>query len=184
MEKKKFSPKGLIIALLITTAVILLVRHFHIKNFHIVEPEVLYTCGQPRSMDYTRLLYKYHIATIVNVRHAAEHREMNWYNEELTWVKNKAVNYVELPIDRSIDRANYFPDETTQQKFLEIMSDKANLPVLLHGSAGRERVPMLVSVWLRKARGYSVEDTIRIVEKIKDHPVTSTEREFIENLVK
>jgi protein tyrosine/serine phosphatase len=183
MEKKKRSPKGLIIALLITAAVILLVRHFHIKNFHIVEPEVLYTSGQPRSMDYTRLLYKYHIATIVNVRHASEHREKNWYNEELTWVKNKSVSYLELPIDRSIDRANYFPDEPTQQEFLKIMSDKANLPVLLHGSAGRKRVPMLVSVWLRKARGYSVEDVARFVEKIKDQPVTKAEREFIENLV-
>jgi hypothetical protein len=63
------------------------------------------------------------------------------------------------------------------------MSDKANLPVLLHGSAGRKRVPMLVSVWLRKARGYSVEDVARFVEKIKDQPITKAEREFIENLV-
>jgi protein tyrosine/serine phosphatase len=183
MKKKKFSPKGLIIALLITTAVVLLVRHFHIKNFHVVEPEVLYTCGQPRSMDYTRLLYKYHIATIVNVRHASEHRERNWYNEELTWIKNEGVTYRELPIDRSIDRANYFPDETTQQEFLKIMSDKTNLPVLLHGSAGRKRVPMLVAVWLRKARGYSVDDTVRLVEKVKDQPITKAEREFIESLV-
>ena len=183
MEKKKRSPKGLIIALLITAAVILLVRHFHIKNFHVVEPEVLYTCGQPRRMDYTRLLYKYHIATIVNVRCASEHREKNWYNEEITWVRNNGVNYSELPIDRSVDRADYFPDERTQQEFLLIMADKENLPVLLHGSAGRKRVSMLASVWLRKARGYSVEDVALFVEKIKDQPVTKAEREFIENLV-
>ncbi len=183
MEKKKRSPKGLIIALLITAAVILLVRHFHIKNFHIVEPEVLYTSRQPRSMDYTRLLYKYHIATIVNVRCASEHREKNWYNEEITWVRNNGVNYSELPIDRSVDRADYFPDERTQQEFLLIMADKENLPVLLHGSAGRKRVSMLASVWLRKSRDYSVDNTVRFVEKIKDQPVTRAEREFIESLV-
>ncbi len=183
MEKKKHSPKGLIIALLITAAVILLVRHFHIKNFHVVEPEVLYTSGQPRSMDYTRLLYKYHIATIVNVRCASEHRERNWYNEEITWVRNNGVNYSELPIDRSVDRADYFPDERTQQEFLLIMADKENLPVLLHGSAGRKRVSMLASVWLRKNRDYSVDNTVRFVEKIKDQPVTRAEREFIESLV-
>ena len=183
MEKKKRSPKGLIIALLITAAVILLVRHFHIKNFHVVEPEVLYTSGQPRSMDYTRLLYKYHIATIVNVRCASEHREKNWYNEEITWVRNNGVNYSELPIDRSVDRADYFPDERTQQEFLLIMADKENLPVLLHGSAGRKRVSMLASVWLRKNRDYGVDNTVRFVEKIKDQPVTRAEREFIESLV-
>ena len=183
MEKKKHSPKGVIIALLITAAVILLVRHFHIKNFHVVEPEVLYTSGQPRGMDYTRLLYKYHIATIVNVRCASEHREKNWYNEEITWVRNNGVNYSELPIDRSVDRANYFPDERTQQEFLLIMADKENLPVLLHGSAGRKRVSMLASVWLRKNRDYSVDNTVRFVEKIKDQPVTRAEREFIESLI-
>jgi len=182
VKKKKHSPKGVIIALLITAVIILLVRHFHIKNFHVVEPEVLYTSGQPRGMDYTRLLYKYHIATVVNVRCASEHREKNWYNEEITWIRNSGVNYSELPIDRSIDRADYFPDERTQQEFLLIMADKENLPVLLHGSAGRKRVSMLASVWLRKNRGYSVDDTVRFVEKIKDQPVTRAEREFIESL--
>ncbi len=178
MEKKKRSPIGLIIALLVTAAAILLVRYFHIKNFNVVEPDVLYTSGQPRGMDYTRLLYKYHIATIVNVRCASEHRERNWHNEELTWVKNNGVAYRELPIER----ADYFPDKSTQQEFLEIMSDKANLPVLLHDSSGRQRVAMLASVWLRKVRRYSTEDTLRFVEKVKDQPVTAAEREFIEDL--
>jgi protein tyrosine/serine phosphatase len=117
------------------------------------------------------------------VRCASEHREKNWYNEEITWVRNNGVNYSELPIDRSVDRANYFPDERTQQEFLLIMADKENLPVLLHGSAGRKRVSMLASVWLRKSRDYSVDNTVRFVEKIKDQPVTRAEREFIESLV-
>ena len=69
-----------------------------------------------------------------------------------------------------------------QQQFLTIMADKTNLPVLLHDSSGKERVSMLASVWLRKTRGYSVEDTVRFVEKIKDQPVTTAEREFIESL--
>jgi hypothetical protein len=41
---------------------------------------------------------------------------------------------------------------------------------------------MLASVWLRKTRGYGVEDTVRFVEKIKGHPITIAERGFIENL--
>ena len=184
MRNKKKTPSGLIVTLLIIAAVIFLVRHFHIKNLHIIKPDVLYTSGQPRRMDYTRLLYKYHIATIVNVRSASEHREKNWYNEEITWVRNNGVKYEELPIDRSIDRANYFPDKNTQNKFLKIMADKTNLPVLLHGSSGRKRVSMLASVWLRKAQGYSFEDTARIVEKIKEQPLTEREKKFIEGLGK
>ncbi|MBA7655582.1 hypothetical protein ES703_63488 [subsurface metagenome] len=178
MKKKKQSSAGLIIILLIIAAVILLVRHFHIKNFHTIEPGVLYTSGQPRGMDYTRLLYKYHIGTIVNVRSAAEHREKNWYNEEITWVRNNGVNYVELPIDKN----NYLPDKQTQDQFLAIMADKANLPVLLHDSNGRKRVPILAAVWAVKVRGYTVAEAIELVRGIKEQPLLEAENKFITQL--
>jgi protein tyrosine/serine phosphatase len=183
MKKKKHSPVTLYVILLVTAVVILLVRHFHIKNFHVIEPGVLYTSGQPRGMDYTRLLYKYHIGTIVNVRSASEQREKNWYNEEMTWVRNNGVAYIELPIERSHNRTNYFPDETTQEEFLKIMADKNNLPVLLHGSSGKKRVPVLVAVWLMKGRQYSLEETIERVEKINgERQVTEEEHKFIKQL--
>ncbi len=133
-------------------------------------------------MDYTRLLYKYHIGTIVNIRCASEHREKNWYNEEITWVRNNGVAYVELPIDRSRNRADYFPDQATQKKFLEIMADRTNLPVLLHGSSGRKRVAMLTAVWLIKGKEFTVEETVKVVEKIKGQPLTETENKFINGL--
>jgi protein tyrosine/serine phosphatase len=178
-NKKKQSPVALYIILLVTAAVILLVRHFHIKNFHIIEPEVLYNSGQPRGMDYTRLLYKYHIATIVNVRSASEHREKNWYNEEVTWARNNGVKYIELPIEK----VNYFPNKETQDQFLAIIADKNNLPVLLHGSGGEKRVPMLTAVWLIKTKGYTVEETLKVVEEINDdRKVTEAETDFITRL--
>jgi len=180
MKKKKQSPVGLIVILLIVAAAILLVRHFHIKNFHVIELDVLYTSGQPRGMDYTRLLYRYHIGTIVNVRSASEHRERNWYNEEVTWVRSNGVKYVELPIEKR----NYFPDKKTQDQFLVIMSDKDSLPVLLHGSGGRKRVPMLTAVWLMKSKGLTVEETLEVAGKIKKHPLSEDERQFINGLAK
>jgi protein tyrosine/serine phosphatase len=177
-KKKKQSLAALYIILIATAAVIFLVRHFHIKNFHIVEPDILYTSGQPRGMDYTRLLYRYHIASIINLRSQAEHRDRNWYNEEVTWVRNNGVKYIELPIEK----ADYFPNKETQGQFLAIMADKNNLPVLLHDGSGEKRVAMLASVWLRKVRGYNVEDTVRFVEKAKGQPVTTAEKNFIEQL--
>ena len=177
--KKKKTPAGLIIALLITAAAILLVRHFHIKNFHIVKLDILYTSGQPRGMDYTRLLYKYHIGTIVNVRSASEHRERNWYNEEITWTRTNGVKYIELPIEKS----NYFPDKKTQDQFLAIMADRDNLPVLLHGSGGGKRVPMLTAAWLRRSQQYTVEETVKVIEKIiDDRKITEAESKFISRL--
>jgi len=174
MNKKKRSPVGLITVLLIVIAAVLLSRHFHIKNFYIVKPDVLYISGQPRGMDYTRLLYKYHIAAIVNVRSPSEHREKNWFNEEITWVRNNGVKYIELPIDKK----NYFPNKETQDQFIALMDDAENLPVLLHGSGGEKRVPMLTAVWLIKSEGKPVEEVIETVKKINDdRKVTEAENE-------
>lgn len=177
MAKKKQHGKTLVIIALVIIAIVGLVRHFHIKNFQVVVPGVIYTSGQPRGMDYTRLLYKYHIATFVNVRVVTEHREQNWYNEEVTWMRENGVNYVELPIKR-----RQFPDEEVQKRFLEIMADEQNLPVLVHGSSGRKRESILSALWLIKAKSYSAVKAIEVVEKIKKKPVTDPERQFIESL--
>ena len=182
MKKSGQSWRLLFITVAITIAVIGLVRHFHIKNFCVIKEHVLYTSGQPRGMDYTRLLYKYHIAAFVNVRTETEHRERNWYSEEEIWVRNNGVRFYELPVDRSVSRADYFPDRATQERFLDVMRDKNNLPVLLHGSSGRKRVSMLTAVWLIKAQGFSTSEAIEVVERIKASAVTGAERKFIEGL--
>ncbi len=179
-KKKKQSLAALYIILVAIAAVIFLVRHFHIKNFHIIEPDVLYTSGQPRGMDYYRLLYRYHIATIINLRSPAEHRDRNWHNEEITWVRSNGVKYIELPIEK----ANYFPNKETQDRFLAIMADKNNLPVLLHEGSGEKRVPMLTAVWLIRTKGYTVEEAAKLVEEINgDRTMTEAENTFIMRLV-
>ena len=164
----------------LTAAGLLLVRHFHIKDFCIIEPDVLYTSDQPRGMDYTRLLYNYHIATIVNVRPAPEHMEENWRSEEVVWARSNAVRYIEMPIEKD----GYFPNEQTQVQFLAIMADKNNLPVLLHGSGDDKRVAMLVAVWLRQSQGYSAQETAGAVRKIiDDRELTDKELRFISDPV-
>jgi protein tyrosine/serine phosphatase len=179
-KKKKQSLAALYVILVAIAAIIFLVRHFHIKNFHIIEPDVLYTSGQPRGMDYTRLLYRYHIATIINLRSQAEHRDRNWYNEEVTWVRNNGVKYIELPIEK----ADYFPNKETQDQFLTIMADKNNLPAILHDGSGKKRVAMLASVWLAKDQKLSIEQVLAVAEQIKNEPLAESETGFIHSLFK
>lgn len=178
--KKKKSPIGFIIFLLVVVAgAVILVKHFHIKGFQIAKRDVLYVSGQPRGMDYTRLLYKYHIATIVNVRSSTEHRERNWHNEEVIWTRNSGIKYIEMPIDKN----NCFPDQQTIDRFFSIMSDKTNLPVLLHGSGDDERVAMLTAVWLKKNQKCTVEEITSLVQKIVDRrELTDAETEYLHSL--
>ena len=177
-EKRWRLPLGILVILLV---VIGLVKHFHIKNFNVVVPGVLYTSGQPRGMDYSRLLYKYHIGSIVNVRSPSEHRGHNWYNEEITWIRENAVKYFELPIEQQ-KQGGRFPDSQTQIKFLEIMAEPGNLPVLIHGGSGRNRESTLAAVWLVGSEGYSVDEAVKVVEKIEGRVVTGPEKKFLESL--
>lgn len=164
-----------IVALVIT----LLVRHFYIQDFRIITPQTLYVSGQPGGMDYTRLFFKYHISTIVNIRSSVEHLEKNWRNEEILETQKLAIQYVEIPIDKE----HFLPDLQTQAQFLEIMSESKYLPVLLHGASDDKRAAMLVAVWARKLKGYSLEDTLVQVQKIiDDRPLTSEEMDFIKSL--
>jgi protein tyrosine/serine phosphatase len=184
MKKKKNPLRLVVIVVIIIVACVLLVRHFHIDNFRIISTRVLYTSGQPKGMDYTRLLYKYHIRTIINLRDSTEHRERNWYPEEITWVQNNGVKYVEMPLDKNIDKPAHFPDADMQQKFLDIMADKENLPVLIHDSSGESRVAIMAAVWLAKSRQQSIQQVLAEAEKIKQSLLVESEKTFIADLFK
>ena len=166
-----------VIALAITGVV----KHFHIKNLNVIKKGVLYTSGQPRGMDYTRLLYKYHITTFVNVRMIAEHREDNWYTEELEWMKSGGVKYFEFPAYKKVSVDEVLDNESCR-KFLAIMEDKSNWPVLLHDSTGRNRVSYFAAVWMLKSGGFSLEETITKVEKLKKEPLDEKELAFLKSI--
>lgn len=183
MKKKKSNIIVWFWLLVIIIAVIGLIQHFHIKNFQTIKQDILYASGQPRGMDYTRLLYKYHIATIVNVRSANEHRERNWHNEEITWIKENGVKYVELPLEKH-GQTQGIPDADTTAKFLAIMSESSNLPVLIHGSSGTKREIYLAAAWMLKSGGFTLEQTIEKVKQINNEPLTPGETEFLQSMVK
>jgi protein tyrosine phosphatase (PTP) superfamily phosphohydrolase (DUF442 family) len=177
MKKKLF--QQIVMVVFIIAVAVLLVRHFHIRDFRIIKPEVLYVSGQPRGMDYMRLLYKYHMATIINVRPTSEHQEMNWRSEELMWVREHAVKYIEMPTEKQ----DCFPDQKIQDQFFEIMGERNNLPVLLHGGGDDKRVAMLVAAWLKKKQGLSTDETlVRVKKIIDDRPLTPEEISFINAL--
>ena len=181
--KKKSPLRAIITIAIIAAAAVLLVRSFQIPNLNCISPGVLYTSAQPRDMDYTRLLYKYHISTIINLRSSTEHREQNWYSEEITWVRINDVKYVEMPLDRNVNNPAHFPDANMQKQFLDIMADRRNLPVLIHDGKGKGRVAILAAVWLAKSQQQPLEQLL--ADAVNKHgQLTEQETNFIHGLLK
>lgn len=178
-KKRNFMP--IACAVIILAAVVGLARHFHIKNFQVIAPGVLYSSGQPKGMDYTRLLYKWHIGTFVSVRNASEHREQNWYNEEVSWMRRSGVNYYEWPLAKQAERGRY-PDEQYQMKFLKLMADASKQPVLIHSNSGRKRVSILTGLWLVKAKGYTIEQAVEVMERVRGEKISSEDMAFLQSL--
>lgn len=176
----KTKNRSLIVNLLVFCLIIILgVRHFYIKDFRIIQGGILYVSDQPRGMDYARLAYKYHIASIINVRTVSEHLDQNWHNQEIVKTKTLGIQYVSIPIE---DKD--FPDIPQQKQFLSWMADKKNLPVLIHGYGDDSRVAMMVAAWLRCEQGYTKEKTIEVVRTIiDDRPLRENEIQYIEQLM-
>lgn len=156
-------------------------KHFRIKNFNVVEEDILYTSGQPRGMDYTRLLYKYHIATFINIRTPNEHREANWYNEEAQWMKESGVKYIEMPMNKN-STFRQVADSNDLQEFLKIMNDKTKLPVLIHDNTGRNRVPYMAAIWMAKSGKYDMQEIIKRTEHIKEVALTDEEKALLKKI--
>lgn len=176
---KKKNKTTVIYLILLAILGIAIYKHFHIKGFLAIEPEKLYVSGQLKGMDYARLVYKYHIATIINLRQSSEHPEHNWRNEEITRTKSLGIQYFDIPVEKN----QFIPDPATQSEFLAKMADTKNLPVLLHGGRSDNRVAMLVAVWLCKAEHYSAERALATVKKIvRNRPLQDAEINFVRQL--
>jgi protein tyrosine phosphatase (PTP) superfamily phosphohydrolase (DUF442 family) len=182
MSKKKNPISGWLWLIIIVLCAVGIVRHFHIKNFQTIKQNVLYISGQPRGMAYTRLLYKYHIAAFVNVRMPVEHRDQNWYQEEVKWMKDNGAKYIELPVSKNM-LDDEIPDDQTCREFLAIMNDKNNIPVLLHDNTGKKRAAYLAAVWMLKSGEFNLEQTMKKISQIKEKPLTEQETAFLKSLV-
>ena len=64
------------------------------------------------------------------------------------------------------------------------MTDKENLPLLVHDGAGESRVAMMAAVWLAKSRQQSIQQVLAKAEKIKKSPLVESEKTFIAGLFK
>lgn len=98
-------------------------------------------------------------------------------------MKSNGVKYIELPTEKNI-LSDGIPDTEESRKFLEIMSQSTNLPVLLHDSSGKKRVSYLAAVWMLKSGGFNLQQTIDKVQQIKGQPLTDREMEFLQSVAK
>lgn len=151
-------PLGTIVALMLVVAgivvppILMSAQMRHTRHFATVRPGVLYRGGQPTVLGLKRILHDHRIRTIVCLRDESQATaaEEAWCSQnEVRFVRIQPLNWDGTPGAARVDKP--------LRRFLEVMEDPANHPVLVHCFAGTHRTGGFVAVWRMEAEGWSSE---------------------------
>jgi tyrosine-protein phosphatase SIW14 len=137
------------------------------KRLREVVPGVFYRSGQMTVPGFEDAVARYHIRTIVNLQDEFPDPDLDgnycgtFDEKETELCRRLGVQYVYLPPDL-IPR-----DEVPERRpaaidrFLAVMDDPANYPVLIHCRAGLHRTGCLAAVYRMEYQGWSAADALR-----------------------
>ena len=121
-----------------------------LPNFHDIRKGVLYRSGQPRGpgLEFVKL---YGIRTLINLRKP----ESKGTPEEKAFAAENGLRFYNFSIGSSAAQI----DETVK-RFLAIVADKSNWPILVHCSRGKERSGVLSAIYRIEYDRWSNEDAL------------------------
>jgi len=111
-------------------------------HFKPVDPGKLYRSGTLSWQGLEKVHSMVGIKTIINLRSESEMNEGSWYQMEKKFTKEKGINLVNIPL---LPDTPPKPDQT--KHFLDIVTNPAMLPVLVHCEIGVIRTGMMVAVY-------------------------------------
>ncbi len=114
-------------------------RHAHLRQFRVVEEGVLYRSGQLSRAGLKRLIHDHGIRTVVSLRDAYTPDQAPPDLEEEQFCRGQELNYVRITPRAWWASDSSVPAARGVEKFLSVMRDPANFPVLIHCYAGVHR---------------------------------------------
>lgn len=128
------------------------------RNFHVVEPGILYRSGQLTVPGLKRLIHDYGIKTVVSLRDGDKSNDMD---EEYYITHETDLNFVRIPPRAWWATDGSVPAEIGLAQFREVMDNPANHPVLVHCFAGIHRTGAFCAVRRMDYDGWSNEQAIQ-----------------------
>jgi tyrosine-protein phosphatase SIW14 len=122
-------------------------RQKQVRNFRVVQEGVLYRSGQLSLDGLRRVIHDYHIKTVISLREAPVPGQPPPDLAEEEYCRLQELNYHRIPPRRWWAADGSVPGEAGVRKFLAIVQDPANHPVLIHCFAGCHRTGVHCAVY-------------------------------------
>jgi protein tyrosine/serine phosphatase len=145
------------------------------RNFRIVESGVLYRSGQVSLPALKRLVHDYGIRTVITLRDSYLPGKAPPDLAEEEFCRKEDINHVRIPPRRWWSHEGTPPVDEGVQRFLEVMSDPKNYPVLLHCFAGTHRTGAYCAIYRMEFEGWSNAEAI---QELKANGYTNLEEEW------
>ncbi|HJZ56930.1 MAG TPA: dual specificity protein phosphatase family protein [Gemmataceae bacterium] len=154
---------GVVVAALVATvpAVYSSQRQTHLRNFRVVEDDVLYRSGQLSREGLERVIHDYRINTIITLRTARVPNTPYPDGWEKDLCEARGLNHFRIvPRVWGADEKGEIPAEHAVQEFLAVMDDRANYPVLVHCFAGIHRTGTMCAIFRMEFHHWTPEAAI------------------------
>jgi tyrosine-protein phosphatase SIW14 len=130
------------------------------RNFRVVRPGVLYRSGQMTIAGLRRAIHDCGIRTVVNLRDGSTGPD----RVEEEFCANEEIGFLRIPPRRWWGEGERVPAEEGIRKFLAVLAEPHNHPVLVHCFAGVHRTGAYVAVYRMEFEGWTNEQAIAEVK--------------------
>jgi protein-tyrosine phosphatase len=137
-----------------------------LRNFHVVHEGVLYRSGQLPLAGLKQLINDYGIKTIVSLRDAYTPGEAPPDLAEEAYCLSQEINYCRIPPRTWWAADGSVPAAEGVKRFLEVMDDPKNFPVLVHCFAGIHRTGAYCAVYRMEYEHWYNADAIAEVKAL------------------
>lgn len=137
-------------------------RNWTARNFHVVEPGVLYRSGQVPVAFFERMVHDYGIRTVICLRDGDHDDD----EAEMKYCRRWGINHVRIPPRAWWALRGPAPAEQGVAAFREVMDNPANYPVLIHCFAGLHRTGAYCAVYRMEYQGWTNADALAEMKRI------------------
>jgi protein tyrosine/serine phosphatase len=144
------------------------------RNFHVVRDGALYRSGQLSLHGLKKVIHDYGIRTVITLRDAYHAGDPPPAVAEENFCLLEDINYHRFPLRAWEGPDNTVPAEENVQRFLEIMDNPRNYPVLIHCFAGSHRTGAYCAVYRMEYQQWSNADAL---DEMKEYGYTNLDEE-------